>query len=151
MFTIKMSVPNLRIDDVGWEEMFPSTHRLDIPRTVLAPIRHLKLSTADDSTGYVTDAIPNVGSVVASMSCLQDLELDFNTASFTRQGDGVWITMKTLRCCNPPSQKCFRNRHISRLSTASVSSVSVAKKPTWSLFLGDTRGRSPCCNSGTPG
>src|SRR5271156_891071 len=75
----------------------------------------------------------------------------FNTASFTRQGDGVWTTMKTLRCYNPPSQKYFRNRHISRVSTASVSSVSVAKKPTCSLFLGDTRGLSPYCNSGTPG
>lgn len=82
MFSIKMSVPDLRIDDVGWEEMFPSTHRLDILRTVLAPVRRLKLSTADDSTGYVTDAIPNVGSVVASMSCLQDLELDFQYSEF---------------------------------------------------------------------
>jgi hypothetical protein len=82
MFAIKMSVPDLRIDDVGWEEMFPSTHRLDILRTVLAPVQRLKLSTADDSTGYFTDAIPNVGSVVASMSCLQDLELDFQYSEF---------------------------------------------------------------------
>lgn len=76
MFAIKMSMPDLRIDDVGWEEMFPSTHWLDILRTVLAPIGRLKFSTTDDSTGYVTDAIPNVGSVVASMPCLQDPELD---------------------------------------------------------------------------
>jgi hypothetical protein len=47
-----------------------------------APVRRLKLSTADDSTGYVTDAIPNVGSVVANMSCLQDLELDFQCSEF---------------------------------------------------------------------
>jgi hypothetical protein len=49
---------------------------------VLAPVRRLKLSTADDSTGYVTDAIPNVGSVAASMSFLEDLELDFQFSGF---------------------------------------------------------------------
>jgi hypothetical protein len=42
MFAVEMSMPDLRIDDVGWEEMFPSTHWLDILRTVLAPIRRLK-------------------------------------------------------------------------------------------------------------
>jgi hypothetical protein len=83
MFATKMSVLDLRIDDVGWKEMFRSTHRLDVFRTVLAPVRRLKFSTTDDLTGYVADAFPNVGSVVASMSCLQDLELNFHYSEFS--------------------------------------------------------------------
>jgi hypothetical protein len=89
MFATKMLVPDLRIDDVAWDEMFPSSHRLELLRAVLAPVRRFKLSTVVDFTADHSDAIPNSRSIMTCFSCLGDLDLEFRPGRVDVPG-GHW-------------------------------------------------------------
>jgi hypothetical protein len=85
MFAARVSVPDLRIDDVEWYDMFQSHHRLQTFRAVLSPVRRLKITTHVDST--ILDAVgagPRVGSIMACFSSLQDLDLEFQLGNFHR-------------------------------------------------------------------
>lgn len=78
MFATRVSVPDLRIDDVAWNDMFQSSHRLRMLRAVLRPIRRLKISTQVDSRGGdLGGDMPRTGSIMACVPSLEDLDLEF--------------------------------------------------------------------------
>jgi hypothetical protein len=86
-----MSVLDLRIDDVAWDVMFLSSHRLELFRAVLAPVQRLKLSTVVDFAADARRDILNFESIMTCFSCLEDLDLEFWPGSVDApRGQWTW-------------------------------------------------------------